>query len=749
MPSTIRPNRTEISRTFPVLGFTISPSAVPARYEVAVATDPALFDGEAKARRSAANFYSTHGDGPLEAVSRESVYLLPPTVLANFAGSDALYYALATWHGGVATPEIVRLPAGAATPVRVSRSFSDQRRPMSTPRVTAGANGYGSSAGSLTWAGDAPVPGATERSSPEPAPPAAPAAPVAAAALAYSDGFEDTLGPVALEDAEAVSALAVSVAYDVPLIGQPDKCSCWAGAMAMLVSFRRDQSISPEALAQGVGRSLRTSYTWDMLEAVRDGFGFQVIAIPSNASLYYQPEQWYRWLVEHGPLWVTEAGNPSHAVIVRGLAGDLTPAGTTISISNPWDTSADFDADEIDFHPANRGRAYDQTFADFASDFGSVGLNLPSGDWRVLHLPAASMTPVAQALGAVDVRWHDVQLVPQPTTRTCWAAAAAMVVGWRDRLSIDPDEVVRGSAGLWSKMTGGGLPPRNRDELAAVWGLATEPPRDYTVDGFADLLRRCGPLWIGVADPDGHAVVVTGISGDGGADTTSIHYHDPWPAGTGAAGLAKTYRQFMTEYDNRMTVDDGVVNVQITHAGGTGGRTPGAPVAQALGWAAVASTIAGTTMGVLTSPPGPVTYTLQDMKGIKRPNDRKENEGSGNWVKHKEIVTGPRETAVGFDEIHLDLEIRWESNGRSIRDVVVLPHGAAEDALLGSLDVRAVISEPGETHRSTSGAGKTFTALEVIVIWAFTFRMLQNTSHTTTYTLFGDGHVDRVVEWTP
>ena len=57
------------------------------------------------------------------------------------------------------------------------------------------------------------------------------------------------------------------VIYGVSLIPQPDRLSCWAGSMAMLLSFRREASYLPEQLANDVGMSLRTSYGWDLLEA--------------------------------------------------------------------------------------------------------------------------------------------------------------------------------------------------------------------------------------------------------------------------------------------------------------------------------------------------------------------------------------------------------------------------------------------------------------------------------------------------
>jgi V8-like Glu-specific endopeptidase len=189
--------------------------------------------------------------------------------------------------------------------------------------------------------------------------------------------------------------LSVGIHYDVELYPQPDKLSCWAGAMAMLVSYRRRQSITPESLAQEVGRSLRTSYGWDMLEAVKDQFGFKTIELPSNVSFYVSPEQWHSWLSDYGPLWVTTIGAPAHAVIVAGISGDLTFEGTTIEILNPWDTTTRYDRDQVDFNPPNHGRKYSQSFADFTNAFGSLGL-ADYGSWRVLYLPPIT---TGQSLG--------------------------------------------------------------------------------------------------------------------------------------------------------------------------------------------------------------------------------------------------------------------------------------------------------------------------------------------------------------
>ena len=107
--------------------------------------------------------------------------------------------------------------------------------------------------------------------------------------------------------------------------------------------------------------SLRTSYGWDLLEAVKDRYGFQDIPLPSNATLYPSPEQWCAWLGAYGPLWVTIVGAPSHAIIVRGISGDMTPEGTTVEVLNPWRIQP-YSDDPIDFDPFNDGMEASQPF---------------------------------------------------------------------------------------------------------------------------------------------------------------------------------------------------------------------------------------------------------------------------------------------------------------------------------------------------------------------------------------------------
>lgn len=152
-------------------------------------------------------------------------------------------------------------------------------------------------------------------------------------------------------------------------------------------------------------------------------------------------------------------------------------------------------------------------------------------------LRQAGMRPSVLAVGQVlgnqsfDVN-HEVQLVPQLTGMSCWAAAASMVVGWRDRVSIDPSEVARG-AGHWAAYRAG-LMPADIPSLASAWRLQMAAPMTYTIQGFREMLQNHGPLWVGAARPSPHVVCVHGMYGDGSMENTYVRIADPWPVDRGA-----------------------------------------------------------------------------------------------------------------------------------------------------------------------------------------------------------------------
>ncbi len=147
-------------------------------------------------------------------------------------------------------------------------------------------------------------------------------------------------------------------------------------------------------------------------------------------------------------------------------------------------------------------------------------------------------------------RKYDVQLVPQLTGFSCWAAGAAMLVGYRDSISINPDEIARG-IGYWAQYIQGLLPEDTR--MFQYWGLIAESPQTYNPTDIRDLLIRTkGPLWVATHEGCPHIRVITGISGNGTADGTTLYINDPWERGMttfGPSNRGSVYTETFAEFE--------------------------------------------------------------------------------------------------------------------------------------------------------------------------------------------------------
>ncbi|WP_043174426.1 hypothetical protein, partial [Burkholderia ambifaria] len=94
MAAQLHPNRMVLTDRFPMLGFTIRVGHAPCVAELVIATDPALF--MRKEGRTSSTFYTSREDGLLAIPRGEAVFMVPPAVLARFAGASRLWFGLAT-----------------------------------------------------------------------------------------------------------------------------------------------------------------------------------------------------------------------------------------------------------------------------------------------------------------------------------------------------------------------------------------------------------------------------------------------------------------------------------------------------------------------------------------------------------------------------------------------------------------------------------------------------------------------------
>lgn len=208
---------------------------------------------------------------------------------------------------------------------------------------------------------------------------------------------------------------------------------------------------------------------------------------------------------------------------------------------------------------------------DVVSQLGVMEVERPMPGLREHTRPVVHASPRPAPMSgdqSFDVR-HDVPLVPQLTGMSCWAAGAAMLVAWKHRMSVDPSEIAR-AAGHWAPYAAG-LHPEDTT-MFAVWGLTPEPAQSYTVEGFRALLERHGPLWAASAEPGPHIRVVTGLSGDGTPDGTSVHINDPWQQGMTTFAMpntgsrtTETYSQFVAKQETLARGESHLQGISIAH----------------------------------------------------------------------------------------------------------------------------------------------------------------------------------------
>jgi hypothetical protein len=225
-----------------MLGFNIRNDGSARRAEVTLATDPALFAPENRGQRNPANFYSSRSIGAIGLAGMETMYIVPPDVLARFVGKERLYFALAS--AGDAGPFKADLIPGPNSPYVSIRALSN--RSMSRVRVlpnrqqrAAGYNGAGSV---LEWAGDTATPGMVNAApgmmqrSAAPGAPGASAMPNAAppAASHYDDGF----GPMPTAPASAPAApAAMGLASNGLRMAPPPRARAMDGGVSAAIAI--------------------------------------------------------------------------------------------------------------------------------------------------------------------------------------------------------------------------------------------------------------------------------------------------------------------------------------------------------------------------------------------------------------------------------------------------------------------------------------------------------------------------------
>ena len=374
----------------------------------------------------------------------------------------------------------------------------------------------------------------------------------------------------------------------------------------------------------------------------------------------------------------------------------------------------------------------------------------------------------AVGLSADDwsINWDEVQMIPQPTDMGCWATAAAIVIGWRDRTSVSPSALA--SCINLERQMQDGLTPPEVSVFANASGLTVEPNACYTPDGFAQLIEYNGPIWVAavVNAPVRffHAVVVTGMYRANGA--YFVRVTDPLdrvvgsPGSPGARTIPPTHstgsRYIMTyeDFTSEFEAAAGIGVIQLMHSAGTHGHTinrgsaSGAGYAQGLARglargfgdeAVVKPAIVATPAPVdvagavtrATSSDGGRSYDLAQLAGMIRPaNALAGGAGMAPIPGERVMLTDWPYIDSAGGRVQAGLAIDWKFDGAAVGDIAIAPAGGSvADGWIAA--VRAdIVAGSGTPDR---------TALLVRVTTIFSLAGQPDQTGVSEVTLGGDG----------
>ena len=165
---------------------------------------------------------------------------------------------------------------------------------------------------------------------------------------------------------------------------------------------------------------------------------------------------------------------------------------------------------------------------------------------------------LARAFDAIDYMVPEpMPQVGQPSGATCWAAAFAMLYGWKTKnAAITFNDAMTAAGPRWKNKSqeptkeNQGIHSSETADFCADTGLVMLP-MNPSIDGITQLLRQNGPLmiWLRLAtntDNWTHARVITGIRGDGTPDGTTLLLMDP----DGPQRIERPFRDHLREYED-------------------------------------------------------------------------------------------------------------------------------------------------------------------------------------------------------
>jgi len=182
-------------------------------------------------------------------------------------------------------------------------------------------------------------------------------------------------------------------------------------------------------------------------------------------------------------------------------------------------------------------------------------------------MPGCANHETLPAAKSVQVEYVVTGVTPlkQKSSMACWITCAAMLKSWKEGDLVSPEQLAKTLGEFWLNLfqTDTGLPREKYLEFAKDAGLRFQWPANWLPEGYINLLKDHGPLWI-ASGVSSHARVLYGVVKRG--EKFIMLFMDP------ASGTAReeAFQDFFPEFEKEAVLivgyrPDLALPVQILH----------------------------------------------------------------------------------------------------------------------------------------------------------------------------------------
>ena len=162
-------------------------------------------------------------------------------------------------------------------------------------------------------------------------------------------------------------------------------------------------------------------------------------------------------------------------------------------------------------------------------------------------------------------------VIQTPGTATCWAAAATMLLSWKQGKLLAFEDALKPVGDIYVMLytNGLGLSAVQKDDFLKAAGMVSEAPASYSPSQFFAWMKKFGPLWVttdAARDVGGfspHAKVLVQIDGDGNDDGSNTNF--TWINPSNGKTVVEGFPDFLVSYEQMVTDNKGPLFSQIVH----------------------------------------------------------------------------------------------------------------------------------------------------------------------------------------